>query len=214
MSFIDSDSLINAFQFRYATKRFDPSRKISDEHWQAIEQSTILAPSSYGLQPWKLVVLTDQEKKNELPTITYNQQQPRDCSHFVVITVLKEMSEAYVDRYVDRIVSVRGVQKDSLVPMRRMIMNQMSMSKGQHSSWASNQAYLALGFMLAAAALLKIDACPMEGFDVIAYNRFFGLDQTDYTTIVACALGYRAASDPFAAMKKVRFDASDMIHRI
>lgn len=214
MSFIDSDSLVNAFQYRYATKRFDPSRKISPEHWSAIEQSTLLAPSSYGLQPWKLVVLTDQKRKDELPAMTFNQPQPKDCSHFVVFTVLKEMSEAYVDRYVDRIVSVRGVTRESLAPMRRMIVTQLAMSKGQHSAWSSNQAYIALGFMLASAALLKIDACPMEGFDVMAYNRFFNLDKTDYTTIFACALGYRASNDPVATMKKVRFHESDLVDRM
>src|SRR5687767_11450052 len=102
MSFIDPDSLIKAFQFRYATKKFDPTRKISDADWIAIQEATILAPSSYGLQPWKMVVLTDQSKKDELPALTFNQQQPKDCSHFVLFTVLKEMSESYVDKYVDR----------------------------------------------------------------------------------------------------------------
>ncbi|HQY88288.1 MAG TPA: NAD(P)H-dependent oxidoreductase [Tepidisphaeraceae bacterium] len=211
MSFIDPDSLVNAFHFRYATKKFDPTRKISENDWNAIRDSTILAPSSYGLQPWKLIVLTDQKMKDELPALTFNQQQPKDCSHFVVFTVLKEMSETYVDKYVDRIVAVRGVPRESLAPMQRMIANQMAMSKGQHSAWSSNQAYLALGFMLAAAALLKIDACPMEGFDSTAYNRFFGLDKSDYTTICACALGYRASDDRFASVKKVRFDVNDLV---
>ncbi len=205
--------LLAALNWRYATKLFDATKKIPADTWAALEESLVLTPSSYGLQPWKFLVIQSQELRQQLLPHTWRQRQVVDCSHLLVMTVKKAYALEDADAFIARMVEVRGGSADALVGFREMI-------AGTHQSgymtkdWAKMQAYLALGQFMAACALLGIDACPMEGFVVDQYDEILGLDAQGLTTAVLCPVGYRHPDDRYAGLPKVRFQNSDVIeHR-
>jgi len=213
---MDTTELLSALNWRYATKAFDPSRKIPAETWSALEESLVLTPSSFGLQPWKFIVIQDAALRETLVGHSWGQRQVADCSHFVVFAVKKAMSMADVDAFLARQVAVRGGSVEALAGYRNVIegFRNKGASEGWLEPWAKHQAYIALGQLMAAAALLKIDTCPMEGLDPVKYDEVLGLPSQGLTTTVACAVGYRSDADKYASAAKVRFDREQVIeHR-
>jgi nitroreductase len=211
-----NQELLKSLNWRYATKVFDPTRKIPGEVWDTLERSLVLTPSSYGLQPYRFLVVADPAKREKLMTHSWNQRQVVDASHFVVFAARVAMSEADVTRFIQLISRVRGVPSKLLDPFRGMMLGDVvngPRGKAAHE-WAARQAYIALGNLMTCAAVLGVDACPLEGLDPSAYDRVLGLDNGGYKTVVACALGYRAATDKFARLPKVRFDASELIQTV
>jgi len=207
-------ALLNALAWRYAVKRFDATRRISDSHWQAIETSMIVTPSSFGLQPWKFIVINNPAIKEQLPAFSWGQQQPKDCSHFVVLAGLRSMNTEYVDHFLQRVASERSLPIESLAGYRKVVLGFLENQKEHIPEWATRQVYIALGQLMTSAALLGIDACPMEGIEPKKYDALLQLDGTNYATRVACAFGYRHPEDTYAANVKVRFDSSQIIeHR-
>ncbi|MDX2148704.1 MAG: NAD(P)H-dependent oxidoreductase [Planctomycetota bacterium] len=212
---VSTESLLAQLRWRYAVKKFDPSKKIPEATWAALEQSLVLSPSSYGLQPWRFVVITDPAVKSKLPAISWNQGQPRDCSHMVVLAARVGFSAKDVDEYVQRIVEVRGTPAEMLKDFRGMMLGSVnSMSREQLDVWTAHQVYIALGFVMSAAAMLGVDACPMEGIERAKYDELLGLPAKGYTSVVGCALGYRASDDWLAGMAKVRAKPEDVVLRI
>ena len=213
---ISSDALLAQLNWRYATKAFDPTKKISASDWAALEQALILTPTSYGFQPYRFVVVTDPATREKLVPISWGQRQPADASHFVVFAAKETVNEADVDHYLARIVEVRGGSVDQLAQLKGMLVGDIV--KGPRSAWqhewATRQAYIALGNFMTAAALLGIDTCPMEGIDPVKYDEVLGLAATGYKTVVAAAAGYRAATDKYAVAPKVRFPAEELIIHI
>jgi len=208
--------LLNALEWRYATKRFDTTKKIPAEVWQALERALILTPTSYGLQPYRFIVLTDLEKRAELLAHSWNQQQVVECSHYVVFTARTKLTEMDVDNWIQRLAEVRQVPAGSLSAYRGMMTGDVvhgSRGKAAHE-WATRQAYIALGNLMTCAAVLGVDACPMEGIVPAEYDRVLGLLNSGYATVVACALGYRSPNDAYAATPKARYDAAQLIQRI
>ncbi len=205
---------IESLEWRYAVKRFDADRQIDEATWQAIERSLILTPSSFGLQPWKFVVITSQATKELLPTISWGQSQPKDCSHMVVMASLREIDMEHVDRFLARTAQARSLAVESLTSYRKVIASFVESTRGNHAVWSSHQAYIALGQLMATAAALGVDACPMEGIDTNKYDALLGLTDTPFSTRVACALGYRHAEDGYAKNNKVRFEVDEVITRI
>jgi nitroreductase len=208
-----TSELISALEWRYATKLFDAAKRIDAATWTALEQSLLLTPSSYGLQPWKFLVVQDQELREKLVPHAWNQRQVADCSHLVVMTVKKALSLDDIDAFIQRIVEVRGGTADALTGYRKMMAG--SHSQGfMTEDWAKKQAYIALGQFMAACALLKIDSCPMEGFVASKFDEVLGLEGTGYTCAVLCPAGYRSADDRYAELPKVRYAQDQMIeHR-
>ncbi len=208
--------LLDALQWRYATKRFDPARKIPAEAWRALEEALVLTPSAFGLQPWKFLVVTDPSVRARLREVSWEQAQVEECSHVVVFAARVSMEQRDIDRYIDRVAQVRGVPKDTLSGYRDMMAGSLlqGSSPDRNEQWAARQTYIALGNLLTAAAVLGIDACPMEGLDPKAYDRILGLAGSGYQTLAACPVGYRAEADDYAALPKVRFPLDDVIHRI
>ncbi len=214
MSKVEPSDLQHALQWRYATKKFDPTRKVPEATWKAIEQAAIFAPSSYGLQAWKFVVVTDPAMKQKASEAAYNQPQPKDCSHLVVFASRKGVGAADVEKYMARIAQVRSVPRDSLSGFAEMISGTIKgIGPDAADVWCSRQAYIALGFLLLTCASLGVDACPMEGFDKPSYDKLFGLDRLGYTSLAMAAVGYRAASDEAATKAKVRFEPKDVVLR-
>ncbi len=209
-------TLLDALLWRYATQKFDPAKKIPAETWAALESALVLTPSSIGLQPWKFFVVTDPAVKIQLGSAAWNQRQPVDCSHFVVFTVRRDLGADHVERHVQRMIEVRGVTADSLGKFRQMAVGNLDQAraKGELDTWQAHQIYIALGNFMTAAAVLGVDTCPMEGISAAKFDEILGLAGTGYATQVACAAGYRVATDPAAERKKVRFKAEDVIGRI
>ena len=213
---LSPEQLVAALNWRYATKKFDPAKKISPELWAALEQALILAPSSVGLQPWKFFIVTDQAVKERLVTASWKQAQVAECSHLVVFTVHKNVGAVHVEKYLQRVAEVRGVTRESLEKFGKMIDgNLVSAAKeGRLDTWQAHQVYIALGQFMAAAALLGVDTCPMEGIEPARYDEILGLTGGAYATVVVCPAGFRAEGDKYAALKKVRFEAKDVIVRV
>lgn len=204
-------TLLDALQWRYATKVFDPSRKIAPEVWEALEQTLILTPSSFGLQPYRFIVVTDPVLKAKLKPASWGQGQVSDCSHLVVFTAKREMTEADVDHYLQRICEVRGVKAEDLAGYRAMMVGKLVTGGKDAAGWAADQVYIALGQFMTAAALLGVDACPMEGIDPVQYDAILGLDQSPFRTVVVCPAGYRGGDDKYASLAKVRFPAQELL---
>lgn len=213
---VSNETLLHQLNWRYATQRFDPTRKIAAEDWHAVEQALVLTPSSIGLQPWKFIVVTNPAVKVALRAASYRQPQAEECSHFVVFAVRKDLDAEHVTRHVDRIVEVRGVARETLDKFHGMTLHNLDKARGEGrlDTWQTHQVYIALGLFMASAAMVGIDTCPMEGIDPAKFDEVLGLLGSDYTTVVACAAGYRAADDKYATTKKVRFKHEEVVVRV
>lgn len=216
MSAISSDQLLAQLQWRYATKQFDPERKIPSQLWDALETSLLLTPSSGGLQPWKFLVVTDPEIRARLQPVSYGQPQITEASHLVVLAARTHFTEADVDAHIQRVAQLQGVPVDALSGLRNMLVGGIigALDEPAREAWARNQTYIALGNLLTSAALLGIDACPMEGFDRTAYDEILGLPERNLRTAVIATLGYRAPSDKYATAPKVRFPRNEILETV
>lgn len=205
--------LVESLEWRYATKKFDKTKKIDEKTWNALEQVLILTPSSYGAMPYKFYIIQDQGFKEQLTAASFGQQQVSDCSHHVVFVAKEKMDAEHLKKYVEQMASVRGVSASDLEKFEAMMVAQLvdKMSAEQSFKWASNQAYIALGNFMTAAAVLGVDACPFEGINPAKYDEILGLTGTGWKTVCACPTGYRAVDDKYATVKKVRFNAKDLI---
>jgi len=206
--------LLDALQWRYATKVFDATKKIPADVWGALEKSLVLTPTSYGLQPYQFLVVQDAAKRAALLPNSWGQKQVVDCSHFVVFTARTEMTEADIDKLISRAVEIRKLPTaEALGPYRHMMLGDVvngPRGKAAHE-WAARQVYIALGNLMTCAAVLGVDACPMEGINPPEYDKILGLAGSGYKTVVACALGYRSVNDKYASMAKIRYEAAELV---
>jgi nitroreductase len=216
MKSIDRTHLLDQLNWRYATKQFDAQRKISAQDWATLEDALQLSPSSGGLQPWKFIVVTDPAVRAKLLPASYGQPQITDASHLVVFAAKKNFDEADVDAHIKHTAEVRGVSPGSLATYRDMLVGGIVKSQDEpaRAAWARNQTYIALGNLLTSAALLGIDACPMEGFDRAQYDDILGLSAQGVTTAVIATVGYRSPGDKYAAAPKVRFPKSEIFVQV
>lgn len=210
------ECLIQSLQWRYAVKRFDSTKKISAENWKTLELALILSPSSYGLQPWRFLVVQDAAVRKALTPVSWNQTQVEDCSHFVVLAGRTSIDEKYIDRFIERTATIRKIPKESIASYAEMMKGDLVQGPRSKiiSEWAARQTYIALGNLLTSASLLEIDACPMEGFIPDEYDSILKLKGFGYRSLVACALGYRHAEDKYAGQAKVRFSHEDVVQYI
>lgn len=208
-----SESVLEALNWRYATKGFDASQKIPADTWSALEQSLVLAPSSFGLEPWKFFVVDDAAVRAKLLEASWKQSQVVDASHLVVLAIKTGLNEADVDRAMARTSEVRDVPVESLGGFSNMIKGFM---KGvpDVDDWSAKQAYIALGQLMVSAALMGIDTCPIEGFMPDKYDEILGLPEMGYHAVVVCAAGYRLDDDKYAHLAKVRFPLEEKVQHI
>jgi nitroreductase len=214
MNPVKGEQILTQLRWRYATQQFDAARKISPEDWAVLEDALILSPSSWGLQPWTFVVITDREMREKLFPATFNQRQILDCSHYVVFTAKTKMTEEHIDRHIARTIEIRGGTIESLQRYRNTVMGDLvtGVRNARAFEWATCQTFIALGNFMTSAALLGIDTCPMEGFKPDEYDKILDLGAKGLASVVCCAAGYRAAGDKYATRKKVRFSREDVIH--
>jgi nitroreductase len=208
-------STIEQLQWRYATKQFDPTKQIPPEIWQALEQSLVLSPSSFGVQPWKFFIVRNSELRQQLVPHSWGQKQVSDASHLVVFAIKKHVDKAYIDRYIARMAQVQQVPVEALQGFEKVVKDFLDrMSPEEIDTWATRQTYIALGEFMTAAAMLGVDTCPLEGFIPAKYDEVLGLTAQGYASVVLCAAGYRAADDKSAARPKVRFTTEEMVQYV
>jgi nitroreductase len=196
-------SITEKLNWRYATKRFDSTKKLSEEQLNTVKEIIKLSPASFGLQPYKVLLVKNPEIREKLKEVSWGQSQVTDASDLLVFVRNKSLTEKDVDEFVDNIVSTRGVNKESLKEYEGMIKYAVgSYSEEQKAIWVDKQIYLALGNLLTSLSVEGIDACPMEGLDKSKYDEILGL--TDTTTVVVCPIGIRHEEDGYQHYKKVR----------
>lgn len=198
-------SILKAMQWRYATKKFDVSKPLSKQTIDDLLDTINLAPSSFGLQPFRILNIVDPVTRAQIGATTVNPTQVASGSHLLVFAAATQLSAASVSAFMDRTAEVRGMSRESLVARESQIVAFIErMDDAPRFFWAQRQTYLAMGVLIAAAAESGIDVCPMEGFDAAAVDRLLGLDEQGLRSTVIAVLGQRAADDPFAALPKVR----------
>ncbi|MEL6160900.1 MAG: NAD(P)H-dependent oxidoreductase [Cyanobacteria bacterium J06623_5] len=208
-----AEQVTNALHWRYATKKFNPEKKISDENWKALEKSLVLSPSSFGLQPWKFFVVRNPGIREQLVELSWGQSQVTDASHFVVMAIKKDIGADDVAPYISRMSEVRDTPTEKLEGLENAIKGYLAEPPFplQPDKWSAKQVYLALGFFMYSAAVLGIDTCPMEGFIPSKYDEVLGLAAQGYSSVVLCAAGYRADDDKTADMAKVRYETETVV---
>ncbi|MEM9156929.1 MAG: NAD(P)H-dependent oxidoreductase [Cyanobacteria bacterium J06642_2] len=210
------DFVLQQLQWRYAVKQFDPTKVISDDLWQTLEQTLLLAPSSFGLQPWKFIVVRDPDVRQQLVEASWGQTQVVEASHLVVLAIPTEVDSTDVDRFVQRMADVRQTPAEKLQGYGNMVKGflQNPPFPVTMKEWATRQVYIALGQLMTSAAMLGIDTCPMEGFIPAKYDEILGLTERGLTAVVVCPAGYRADGDKYATMAKVRYPHEDVFHYV
>lgn len=204
-----------SLEWRYATKQFDPAKKIPGEVFNQILEAVRLAPSSFGLQPWKFVVVENPKAREQLREHAWNQSQITDASHLIVLCTRSEMTAEYVNAFADRIIAERKIKREDIEPYRQAMLGFLPGVAGEKGrTWMANQVYIALGVLMSACAVAGIDACPMEGFDPAKFDEILKLPQQGLNARVLCTVGYRSANDWLAGLKKVRFSADEVVIKI
>jgi len=213
---IPAEQLLGQLRWRYATKQFDPNRKIDADAWSALEESLVLTASSGGLQPWAFIVVTDPDVRAKLLPASFGQPQVTAASHLVVFAARTDLTEADVDAHIAHTAEVQGVTVESLAPFRAMLVGGLVTAKdpAERRAWAAKQTAIALGNFLTSAALLGIDACPMEGFSPPQYDEILDLGEKGLTSVALCAAGFRAPGDRYGTLPKVRFPKDRVIHHV
>jgi nitroreductase len=196
---------LESLNWRYATKKFDSEKIISDQDLDTLLEAIRLSPSSYGLQPYHVFVIKDKDLREKLKPASWGQSQITDASHLIIFANNASFDADLIDNYLTNISNTRDIELDNLQAYGDFMKSKLvDLPKNTKEAWTARQTYLALGNLLSAAASLKIDACPMEGFDPETYNDLLGLKEKNLNTSVVAAIGYRSQEDNTQHYKKVR----------
>jgi nitroreductase len=198
-------SLIEKLNWRYATKKFDGTKKLSAEQLDNLLSAVQLAPSSYGLQSYKIIVVEDAAIREQLKEAAHGQTQLTDASQVLVFATETSINEKLVTDYIDLIAATRNIDRSHLHAYEQMMLGTVDrLSDDQKVTWSVKQTYIALGFLLAAAAEMGIDACPMEGFQAGKFDEILGLKEKGLASTVIATIGFRSEHDDYMHFAKVR----------
>ncbi|MGE4444401.1 MAG: NAD(P)H-dependent oxidoreductase [Candidatus Altimarinota bacterium] len=208
-------NLVESLEWRYATKVFDKNKKVSDTDLAEIIEAFRLTPSSFGLQPWKLIVVKDVKKREELLPNSWNQAQIVDASHLLVLARVENAGDTLVDQYLDDMVNKTGATRENLKGYEDMMKGFLNgLSLDQKNAWADRQVMIASGVMMSLLAEKQIDACPIEGFDRAKYNEILSLNEKGLSSVLVLPIGYRDESDKYSSRPKIRFQTEDILINI
>lgn len=198
-------TIIENLKWRYATKKFDPSKKVSEADLKTLKQAIQLSASSYGLQPYRVLVIEERVLREKLKAVSWGQSQIVDASQLIVFCNYLSVEDYHIDDYIRLKASADSQPLESLKGYANFMKEKIQeKTEAEISGWSTNQAYLALGNLLTACAALQIDACPMEGFEADKYNEILGLNGKGLNACVVAAIGYRSALDDTQYSQKVR----------
>ena len=196
--------------WRYATKKFDSSKKVSEENFNLLMESVRLSASSYGLQPYKVLVISNKEIREKLKPVSWGQSQITDASHLIVLANQIDFGSELIDDYVLNVAKTRKIPLEGLKQYGDFMKSTLIDLPVEYKAiWTAKQAYIALGNLMQAAAELKIDTCPMEGFDTEKYDEILGLTAKGLTAAVVLPIGYRSEKDETQHYVKVRKSKED-----
>lgn len=208
--------VVESLQWRYATKKFDPNKKLTEAQVEDLLDVLNLTPTSYGLQPLKFIRVKNQTIRKKLVEYSWNQKQVEDASDLIVICIEDQLNEEFIDQYIARIAKLRN--QDTNLPrfesFKSMLMKIIDWSNHDYQNWARKQAYIALGNLMTSCAVEKIDACPMEGFDPVKYDEVLGLREIGLHSVLVCPIGFRSDEDPNSKLAKVRKARHEIIIEI
>jgi nitroreductase len=205
-------NILDALHWRYAVKAYDSTQKVSPEQLNNLLEVVRLSPSSFGLQPYKIIHVTNPELREKLKAASWGQTQITDASELLVFTVPTNLNDSHVDAFIERTATTRNMPVEQLAEYAGMIKGSInSRNESERTHWAAKQAYIALGLLLEAAALEHVDAGPMEGFDTAQYNEILGLKDMNLTATVVATLGYRSKDDTYASLAKVRVGMEELV---
>lgn len=198
-------NIIESLQWRSAIKQFDPSKKVSQEDLEQLIEAANLTATSGGFQPFKLIVVSEGELKSQIANHAFGQPQVKDASHVLIFAVETNVTEDIIDTYIERAAEVRNLKKEDFEGYANsMKMYLSSMDADTKYAWAKNQSYIALGTVITAAAEMRIDTCPMEGFEPLKYQEILGLDSKNLMPVSILPIGYRSENDAHSKEAKVR----------
>ncbi len=204
-------STLENLNWRYATKRYDATRKLPKETLDLLMEAMRLAPSSFGFQPYKFIHVTNPAIREQLKAVAWNQAQFTDASDLFVLCTIKKMDDAYVNRFAEETIKAQGTTAEAFEPYRQMLLGSIhSRSDEEQEHWNACQTYIALGIALATAAEHRIDATPMEGFDKDKFDEILGLTPLGLHARVSLALGYRSPEDKAQKYPKVRLSKEEL----
>ena len=209
------NDLARALSWRYATKKFDASKKVPSEKIEAILSATNLTASSYGLQPYQFLLIQDKSVQENLVDASYGQGQVRDASAVLVFVIRTNVNDDYIRQSAKETEEARGLEPGQLDDYaKQMIGSIMGMDDDQRKLWATKQAYIAMGTALSACAMLGVDACPMEGFVPAKYDEILDLEAKNLKSVLVLPIGYRADDDETSSYAKVRKSLDQMVVRV
>ena len=204
--------ILEALKWRYATKSFDDDHILSEDQINILKEAFNLTPTSYGLQPLKLLVISDKILQKKLFEVSYKQEQVKTASHIFVICIEKPIDKNFIVKHFDLVKDIRETPDEVLQPYRDFLISDFSKKTDEDlRQWAIKQAYLALGNMHTSCALSRIDACPMEGFQPEAYAEILNMNTAFLEPVLVLPVGKRNESDKFASFKKVRRPLKEVI---
>lgn len=205
-------SVLKQLQWRYATKKFDETKKLSTQKIQILKEAYNLTATSYGLQPLKLVIVSNPQKIKELMPLSFNQAQIGTASHILILCTEKNVDEKFIKNYFDLVEKTRNTPRDILNPFQEFLINSFSEKTNEDiQNWAAKQAYLVLGNLLTVCAMEEIDSCPIEGFEPEKYDDYLQLAEKGLKSVLVLAVGYRAEDDMFSDFKKVRKSVNEIV---
>ena len=208
-------NILNSLEWRYAVKKFDPSKRCTSEQIDTIKNAFNLTASSFGLQPVKMVIISNKVIQEKMVALAYNQPQVADASHLIVLCVKKNTSPDDIHRHFDLVKEIRGTSEEVLSKFRnQLIETYKNKSIEEQLESAKNQAYIILGNLMTVCAVEKIDTCPMEGFMPEKVDALLNLSEQNLQSILLLPVGFRDESDIMNGMKKVRKALSDTIIEI
>jgi nitroreductase len=206
---------IENLKWRYAVKKFDQNKALTEAQINILKEAFNLTATSYGLQPVKLVVIKNKEIQQSLLAHSWNQQQVADASHLLVLCIQNELTSKDIESYFNLVKSTRNTSDEIINPFKNFLKDTINAkSKEEVSSWAKNQAYIALGNLMTVAANEKIDSCPMEGFNPEKYDEILDLKKYNLKSVLVLPVGFRAEDDYMKDLKKVRKNIIDVVIEI
>ncbi|MDD3145147.1 MAG: NAD(P)H-dependent oxidoreductase [Candidatus Gracilibacteria bacterium] len=207
--------LIKKLEWRYATKDFDTTKKVSDADLEEIIEAFRLTPSSFGLEPWKLVIVENPEIREKLQVNSWNQSQITKASHLLVFTRIKNLDNDYIDKFLLNNSKITGATKEQLSVYEGMMKGYFSsLDENGKILWASEQVFLALGNVMNLLAQKEIDSCAIGGFDSAKYDEILELDKHGIASVVVLPIGYRSSEDKYSSKPKVRFSKEEIVLKI
>lgn len=207
--------LLENLNWRYATKKYDTTKKVSAEDLDKIKEAVRLSATSYGLQLFKVLIVDTEELRAKLEPASWGQKQITEASHLVVFANYTKFEESQVDDYVNLKASLSGLKPENLKGYADFVKGSLANhTEESYQIWTAKQTYIALGNLMTACAELKIDSTPMEGFVPAQYNEVLGLEERGLNAAVVATIGYRSEEDQTQHGKKVRKSTEDLFETL